>query len=79
MATRTPLHLTASMRVLRSVQTPGRMPTIAWTKRKVLEAAEARAARSDDRELLLLAAKLERACSCTIADLAKIAATWPDG
>lgn len=73
-----PLHLTASMRVLKAHQVPGRMPTVAWTKRKVLEAAAARAAKSDDRDLALLAAKLERACKCSIAELAKIAATWPD-
>jgi len=76
---RSPLHLTASMRTLKAHQAPGGMPTIAWTKRKVLEAAEARAARSSDQDLHRLAAKLERACDCTIAELAKIAETWPDG
>jgi len=74
---RSPLHLTASMRTLRAHGGGGRMPTIAWTKRKVEEAAAARTAQSSDQDLLLLAAKLERACGCTIAELAKIASTWP--
>lgn len=50
---------------------------IEWAKRRVLEAAEARAAKSPDKDLALLAAKLERACGCTIAELAKIAKGLP--
>lgn len=69
-----PIHLTASMRALRAHQTPGRMPTVEWTKRKVLEAA----GETTDPDLLVLRGKLERACRCTIQDLAKIALTWPD-
>lgn len=75
MAPKAPIHLTASMRVLRAWETPGRMPTISWTKRRVLEAAEETA----DPDLLKLRAKLERACGCPIAELAEIAARWPDG
>jgi hypothetical protein len=48
-----------------------RMPSIARTKRKVLEAAEGRGEQSDSMEMPLLAAKLERASSCTIGELAK--------
>ena len=36
------------------------------------------AEKSADKDLLLLAAKLERACSCSISELAKIAETWPE-
>lgn len=75
MAPKAPIHLTASMRVLRAWETPGRMPTIAWTRRKVLEAAE----ETSDADLLALRAKLERACGCPIAELAKAAASWPEG
>ena len=35
------------------------------------------AEKSADKDLLLLAAKLERACGCSIAERAKIAQTWP--
>jgi hypothetical protein len=34
------------------------------------------AEKSADKDLLLLAAKLERACRCSIAELAQIAETW---
>ena len=50
--------------------------TIAWAKRRVAEAAAARAERSTDKDLLLLAAKLEYACGCSIDELATIAETW---
>ena len=52
------------------------MSAIAWAKLRVAEAAAPRAEKSADKDLLLLAAKLERACGCSIAELAKIAETW---
>jgi len=52
--------------------------TIAWAMRRVSEAAAARAEKSADKDLLLLAAKLERACGCSIDELAKIAVSWPE-
>jgi hypothetical protein len=52
-------------------------PSLEYTRQKVLEAARARAQLRDDKELNLLAAKLERATGCTITELAKIAQTWP--
>jgi len=69
-----PLHLTASMRVIKGHE--GGRVTIAWAMRRVSEAAAARAEKSADKDLLLLAAKLERACGCSIDELAKIAETW---
>lgn len=70
-----PLHLTAAMRAVKAFQQPGRKPSIAWTKRRVLEAA----GETTDPQILALRAKLERACGCTIAELAKAAAAWPAG
>ena len=49
--------------------------SIAWAKRRVLEAASP----LTDPSLLRLREKLERGCGCSIAELAKVAATWPDG
>ena len=66
------LHLTAAMRVIKSHE--GGRVTVAWAKRRVLEAA----GEWVDRDLLELRAKLERACGCSIDELAKIAARWPD-
>lgn len=68
-------HLTAAMRVVKSNASGGsRMPSIAWTKSMVLEAVDEEA----DAHALRLRAKFERACGCSIAELAKIAATWPE-
>jgi len=67
-------RLTASMRVIKAHE--GGRVTIAWAKRRVAEAAAARDAKSADKDLLLLAAKLERACGCSIDELAKIAEKW---
>ena len=64
------LHLTVSMRTVRAHE--GGPVSIAWTKRRVLEAA----GETIDPDLLALRAKLERACGCTIGELAKIAETW---
>jgi hypothetical protein len=74
LAAMSPLHLTTSMRVIKTHE--GGRVTIGWAKRRVAEAAAAEAAKSADRDLLLLAAKLERACGCSIVELAKIAEAW---
>lgn len=72
MATKPPMHLTASMRAIKGHE--GGRVTIEWAKRRVLEVA----GETTDPDLLKLRAKLERACGCKIAELAKIAATWPE-
>ena len=46
--------------------------TIAWAKRRVAEVA----GEMSDPDLLRLREKPERACRCSIAELAKIAETW---
>jgi hypothetical protein len=67
-------HLTECRRVVKANASGGsRMPSIAWTKSMVLEAAEEEA----EPDSLRLRAKLERACGCTIAELVKATATWP--
>ena len=68
------LHLTASMRAVKAHGHATRLPDIASTKRRVLEAAE----ETTDPDLLRLRERLERACGCTIAELAKAAETWED-
>ena len=68
-------HLTAAMRVVKANAGGGsRMPSIAWTKSMILEAADEEA----EPDALRLRAKLERACGCTITELARIAETWPN-
>jgi len=62
------------MRVIKASE-GGRM-TIARAKRRVAEVARASAAKSVDKNLLLLAAKAGEACGCTIDELAKTAETW---
>ena len=62
------------MRVIKGHE--GGRVSIAWAKRRVQEAAEATAKLSTDPGLTRLTAKLERACGCSIAELAKIAKTW---
>ena len=64
------LHLTAAMRVIKAHD--GGRVSVAWAKRRVLQAA----AQWVDRDLLALRAKLERACGCSIDELAKVAETW---
>ena len=64
------MHLTASMRVIKAHE--GGRVTIAWAKRRVAEAA----GETTDRELLVLRGKLERACGCSINELATIAENW---
>jgi len=61
------LHLTASMRVIKAHE--GGRVTITWARRRC-------ACREVHDKELLLAAKLERACRCSIDELAKIAETW---
>ena len=68
------LHLTASMRVIKAHE--GGRVSVAWAKRRVAEAAAAWTGQSAGKDLLLLAAKLERACGCSIDELATIAETW---
>ena len=69
------LHLRAAMRAI-EVHDGRRFHafSIAWAKRRVLEAANP----LTDPSLLRLREK-ERECGCSIAELAKVAATWPDG
>jgi hypothetical protein len=57
-ATRTALHLTASMRAVKAHGHAARLPDISATKRKVLKAAE----ETSDPDLLALRARLGRAC-----------------
>ena len=45
-----PLHLTATMRIIKAHE--GGRVTIAWAKRRVVDAARARAEKSADRDLL---------------------------
>jgi hypothetical protein len=59
-----PLHLAASMRAIKAHD--GGRVSIAWAKRRVLEAA----GETTDRDLLTLRGKLERACGCSIDELA---------
>jgi hypothetical protein len=70
------LHLRAAMRAIEAHD--GRCFhtfSIAWAKRRVLEAASP----VTDPNLQRLREKLKRECGCSIAELAKVAATWPDG
>ena len=60
------------MRVIKAHE--GGRVSIAWAKRRVLEAA----GETTDQDLLTLRAKLERACGCTIAELAKLGEKWED-
>lgn len=69
-------HLTASMRVIKGHE-GGRVSISGRSAGQ--EAAAARTKGSADANLVLLAAKLERACGCGIVEPAKIAKTWESG
>jgi len=49
------------------------MFSVASAKERVLAAA----GETTDPDLLMLRAKLERSCRCTIVELVKATATWP--
>lgn len=68
------LHLTACLRAIKAHE--GGKVSIAWAKRRVREAAEARIQGSPDSSLLALVGKLERACGCGIVELAEVSETW---
>ena len=67
-------YLTVAMRVVQALDPRGRLPSAASTRRRV----QAAALETDDPHQLRLREKLERACGCTIRELAEAAVSWPE-
>lgn len=70
-------HLTASMRVICAHRHRPRL-TVEQAVKEVKEAAFLVGTGADVPDARKLAAKLEKACGCTIAELAAFAEAWPD-
>lgn len=73
----TPLHLTASMQVLRAHQRR-RLVTVDDARRAVLEVAQRVADGVAGADTQRLAARLEKATGVTLSELAKQAEQWPE-
>jgi hypothetical protein len=73
----TPLHLTASMQVLRAHQRR-RLVTVDDARRAVLELADHVAAGIAGPDTQRLVAKLEKATGVTLSELAGHARQWPE-
>ena len=69
-----PEYLTVAMRVVQALDPRGRLPSAASTRLRV----QAAALETDDPHQLRLREKLERACGCTIRELAEAAESWPE-
>jgi hypothetical protein len=73
----TPLHLTASMQVLRAHQRR-RLVTVEEARRAVLEIADRVAAGMGGPETQRLVTKLEQATGVTLSELARHAQQWSE-
>jgi len=73
----TPLHLTASMQVLRAHQRR-RLVTVDEARRAVLEIAERVAAGIAGPDTQRLVSKLEQATGVSLSELARHAQQWPE-